>query len=224
MIELNLKNIELKKEYKWKQLCEILEEPYTDGNSRIKMIKKLESVCCFSKEGCKYIIHEIYDKPKEIEDKRKGRICEKKRNPKYNILTDKERNNEFDGYYVYAHIIDNKYMYIGKGCKSRAMNSMYERFKKEDYDKVEIKILARFENEVDALEYEENKINYYQSIGQCKLNDNKCYHKGKTKTDNANVRILNKIDKLIEKKELMIKKIDNINNEINELYNELTKK
>ena len=43
-------------------------------------------------------------------------------------------------------------------------------------------------------EHLEEQINYYQSIGQCKLNDNKCYHKGKTKTDNTNIRILNKID------------------------------
>lgn len=221
---MNLKNIELEREYKWKQLCETLEEPYTDGNTRIKKLKELASLCRYSKEGQKYIIHEIYDKPKEIEDKRKGRICEKKRNPKYDILTDRERNNEFDGYYVYAHIMDGKYMYIGKGCKARAMNSMYQRFNKEDYDKIEIKILARFENEIDALEYEENKINYYQSIGQCKLNDDKYYHQGKTKMDNTNKKILNKIDKLIKQKESMMKKIDSINDEINKLYEQLTKK
>lgn len=222
MIELNLKNIELEKEYKWKQLCEILEEPYKTGNTKVKQLKEFSSLCRFTKEGKKYIIHEIYDTPKEIEDKRKGRICSN-RNPKYNILTEKERKNEFDGYYVYAHIMNDEYMYIGKGCKARAMNSMYQRFDKEDYEKIEIKILARFENEIDALEYEENKINYYQSIGQCKLNDYKCYHQGKTK-GNTNKKILNKIDKLIEQKESMMKKIDSINNEIDKLYEQLTKK
>ena len=45
----------------------------SDGNSRKKDIKKLESLCRFTKEGQWFTIHEIYDKPKEIEDKRKGR-------------------------------------------------------------------------------------------------------------------------------------------------------
>ena len=45
----------------------------SDGNSRKKDIKKLEVLCRFTKEGQWFTIHEIYDKPKEIEDKRKGR-------------------------------------------------------------------------------------------------------------------------------------------------------
>ena len=191
----------------------------SDGNSRKKDLKKLESLCRFTKEGQWFTIHEIYDKPKEIEDKRKGRICEKKRNPKYNILTDKERNNEFDGYYVYAHIIDNKYMYIGKGCKSRAMNSMYERFEKEDYDKVEIKILARFENEIDALTYEKEMIDYYKSLGQCKYND-EIYHIGNMY--NKEIKLQKEYDKLVNERELLVQKLNMIDLQIEDLKNKLT--
>lgn len=68
---MNLNNIELEKKYKWKQLCNTLEIKVTEGNSRKKDIKKLESLCDFTKEGQWFTIHEIYDIPKEIEDGRK---------------------------------------------------------------------------------------------------------------------------------------------------------
>ena len=70
---MNIQKVELEKQYKWKQLCETVDIKVSEGNSRKKDIKKLESLCRFTKEGQWFTIHEIYDKPKEIEDKRKGR-------------------------------------------------------------------------------------------------------------------------------------------------------
>ena len=71
--DMNIQKVELEKQYKWKQLCETVDIKVSEGNSRKKDIKKLESLCRFTKEGQWFTIHEIYDKPKEIEDKRKGR-------------------------------------------------------------------------------------------------------------------------------------------------------
>ena len=71
--DMNIQKVELEKQYKWKQLCETVDIKVSEGNSRKKDIKKLESLCRFTKEGQWFTIHEIYDKPKEIEDERKGR-------------------------------------------------------------------------------------------------------------------------------------------------------
>ena len=223
MIELNLENIELEKEYKWKQLCETLEEPYTNGNTRVKKLKELSSLCRFTKVGQKYIIHEIYDTPKEIVDKRKGRKIINKKQSKYEgIITHNEILGKFDGFYVYAHYINEEVVYIGKGCRHRAISDISRNYNMKEITK--IKIIKRFgDNEIEALAYEKEMIEHYKSIGQCKYNDN-IYHEGKTKTDNTDKKILNKIDKLIERKELMMKKIDSINDEINKLYEQLTKK
>ncbi|MEG1597331.1 MAG: hypothetical protein RR359_03555 [Bacilli bacterium] len=68
---MNIKNIELEKEYSWKDLCELLDIPYKTGNSKIKQIKEFESLCKYRKNGIKIIIEEIYDAPKKIENKRK---------------------------------------------------------------------------------------------------------------------------------------------------------
>ena len=73
LLDMNIQKVELEKQYKWKQLCETIDIKVSEGNSRKKDIKKLESLCRFTKEGQWFTIHEIYDKPKEIEDKRKGR-------------------------------------------------------------------------------------------------------------------------------------------------------
>ena len=69
---MNLKNIELNKKYTWKEICELADIPYKTGNSKVKQTKQFESLCRFTKEKTKFIIHEIYDEPKEIEDGRKN--------------------------------------------------------------------------------------------------------------------------------------------------------
>ena len=70
---MNISNIELNKEYTWKEICTLSNTPYKTGNSKVKQLKEFESLCKFTKNGTKFIVHEKYDKPLEIKDKRKGR-------------------------------------------------------------------------------------------------------------------------------------------------------
>ena len=70
---MKINNIEIGKKYKWKQLCETIEIPISDGSTRKKQLKKLESLCKYTKEGVWFTIEEIYDIPKPIEDKRRNR-------------------------------------------------------------------------------------------------------------------------------------------------------
>ena len=114
---MNLNNLELNKKYKWKQLCETIGIKVSEGNSRKKDLKKLESLCRFTKEGQWFTIYEIYSVPKEIKDGRKTN------NLKYgNIITKKEMRGEYDGFYVYAHYMNEEVVYVGKGCKRRAID------------------------------------------------------------------------------------------------------
>lgn len=69
---MNIENLELNKEYTWKQICELTDIPYKTGNTKVKQMKQFESLCRFTKEKTKFTIHEIYNKPKEIEDGRKN--------------------------------------------------------------------------------------------------------------------------------------------------------
>lgn len=84
---MNIENLELNKEYTWKQICELTDIPYKTGNTKVKQMKQFESLCRFTKEKTKFTIHEIYNKPKEIEDGRKnnGRFDRKS---KYEPLDD----------------------------------------------------------------------------------------------------------------------------------------
>jgi hypothetical protein len=70
---MNINNLEIDKKYKWKQLCEAIGVPVSDGSTRKKQIKELESLCKFTKEGVWFTIEEIYETPKPIEDKRSNR-------------------------------------------------------------------------------------------------------------------------------------------------------
>lgn len=69
---MNINNVELERPYKWKELCEALEIKVSEGNSRKKDLRKLESLCRFTKEGQKFIIHEKYETPLEIKETRGG--------------------------------------------------------------------------------------------------------------------------------------------------------
>lgn len=69
---MNIENLELNKEYTWKQICKLTDIPYKTGNTKVKQMKQFESLCRFTKEKTKFTIHEIYNKPKEIEDGRKN--------------------------------------------------------------------------------------------------------------------------------------------------------
>ena len=218
---MNLNNLELNKKYKWKQLCETIGIKVSEGNSRKKDLKKLESLCRFTKEGQWFTIYEIYSVPKEIKDGRKTN------NLKYgNIITKKEMRGEYDGFYVYAHYMNEEVVYVGKGCKRRAIDGKRP-YKMRDLTKV--KILKRFEDdELSALSYEKEMIEYYQSIGQCKYND-QSYHCGKIVTK-ENKKILiqrrydklnNRLNKLLKKEESLIQKINELNSQIEKLKNKL---
>lgn len=218
---MNLDNLELNKKYKWKQLCETIGIKVSEGNSRKKDLKKLESLCRFTKEGQWFTIYEIYSVPKEIKDGRKTN------NLKYgNIITKKEMRGEYDGFYVYAHYINEEVVYVGKGCKRRAIDGKRP-YKMRDLTKV--KILKRFEDdELSALIYEKEMIEYYQSIGQCKYNDTS-YHCGYMITkENEKIfiqkrydKLNNKLNKLLRKEKSLIQKINELNSQIEKLKNKL---
>lgn len=218
---MNLNNINNGDIFKnWKAFCEAVEIECKKSNNRKGDERKLSSLCEWHKEGQKVIIDKIYDEPKEIEDGRGGNRGSSNQKSKYEgILTKKEVKGEFDGYYVYAFIIENKIMYVGKGCRARALNSRSLRFNKTDYDKVEIKILKRFgDNELEALAYEKEMIKYYQSIGQCKYNDEN-YHIGNVRTEE--VKLQKEYDKLISERELLIQRLYAIDLQIEDLKNKL---
>lgn len=85
---MNIEKLELNKEYTWKQICELINIPYKTGNTKIKQMKQFESLCRFTKEKTKFTIHEIYNKPKEIEDGRKNNRGSDVRSAKYEPLDD----------------------------------------------------------------------------------------------------------------------------------------
>jgi len=62
---MNIQNIKAGDIYKnYKELCAVLEEVPKAGDSKIKQLKEMESLFQFHKDGWKYIIDEIYEKPK----------------------------------------------------------------------------------------------------------------------------------------------------------------
>lgn len=94
-------------------------------------------------------------------------------------LTQKEYENKFNGFYVYAHIYipTNEILYIGKGCRRRCLS-----FNRREYydlrDDIEIEIIARFDDEKEALKREEMEVFYFKYIGMAKYN-NQEFHTGK---------------------------------------------
>ena len=73
--------LELKSYKSWRQVCEAMNWSTTGGDTKVKYLKILDSMCKYYKEGNKYVITEIFAKPKEIEDKRKNNKGGKE--PKY---------------------------------------------------------------------------------------------------------------------------------------------
>jgi len=66
-----------KKTYKnWNQLCEAMNWATTRGDTKVKHLKQLDSMCKYHKEGNKIVIDEIYTEQKEVGDS-------KGRKPKY---------------------------------------------------------------------------------------------------------------------------------------------
>ena len=88
--------LELKTYKNYKELCVAMGWKITDGSSKKKQLKELESLCEYHKEGHKFVIDEVYDIPKEIEDKRKTRVSELSEHIQFSILyllSHAEKNN-----------------------------------------------------------------------------------------------------------------------------------
>lgn len=62
--------LEIKTYKNYKELCQAMKWKPTGGDTKVKNLKILESICKYHKEGYKFIIEEIYDEPKPIEDNR----------------------------------------------------------------------------------------------------------------------------------------------------------
>lgn len=161
----------------YKELCKLLEVDVKAGKSKQLQLTDFQRYFDYLKEGNKFIIKEIYNVPKVKVD---NRINNKGgNNMKYShILSDRELSDKFDGYYVYCHKINNEIIYIGKGCRRRAVKGD----RPYNLNDVEKEIIRRFDNEIDALKYEQSLIKYYKSIHQCKYND-KIYHTGNHKSN-----------------------------------------
>lgn len=70
---MNISNVQEKQEIKnYKELCNLLDWKVSAGNTKKSQLKDLESYCSYHKEGNKFIIDEIYSKPKEKQDDRKN--------------------------------------------------------------------------------------------------------------------------------------------------------
>ena len=174
----------------WKVLCDCLGWECKSSNNRKANEKELSRFCEWHKEGQRIIIDRKFRKPK---DKIDGRTS--MRNAiKYDFYLPYE-NKIFQGYYVYVHYIEDEIIYIGKGCKNRATKFDGRAYGRNDITNIEI--LKRFEDEDEALAYEEEMIKYYQSIGQCKYNDD-AYHRGSLRDIDEERMFNKKINKEIE--------------------------
>lgn len=220
--------------YTSKELCELCKYDYNNFRKRKTLIDKLSKVCKVTKikENCNKVYWVLENsngvkfdamKRKEHDMKHKATDEYEGKNKKYkNILTDTELREGFDGYYVYAHYIDNEVIYIGKGCRSRCIKDSGRKYKIEDL--TDIKILKRFKDEEQALKYEEYMIDFYQLIGQCKYNDN-YYHEGgrrdKSKEETLYNKLVSEMVKLENKKEKLQNKILDIDKKIEKIQNKL---
>ena len=79
----------------------------------------------------------------------------------HQVLTIKEMANEFDGYYVYFHKKDNEIIYVGKGCRQRAISSDKRQYN-ISRDNITVEIIARFDNSQEANAYEQKMINLHK--------------------------------------------------------------
>jgi hypothetical protein len=68
---MNINSLKLKKYKNYKELCGILDEDIKTGKSKQLQLKDWERYFTWEKEGHKFIVTEIYDKPKEKIDGRK---------------------------------------------------------------------------------------------------------------------------------------------------------
>lgn len=55
----------------WKEVCEWFDWKTTGGDTKKAYLKEFESLCEYHKEGNKFIIDKVFNKPKQIKDGRK---------------------------------------------------------------------------------------------------------------------------------------------------------
>ena len=105
--------LELKTYKSWREICSAMGWDTTGGSYKKARLKKLESLCSFDRLGNKYIIKEIYDTPKDIEDGR-GKSCNNKGKGKNinKLLSYGISYEDMNKKGIYAIILDNK-IYIG---------------------------------------------------------------------------------------------------------------
>ena len=78
--------LELKTYKNYKELCVAMGWKITDGSSKKKQLKELDSLCTYYKEGNKFIIVEIYEHQREIVDGRTARCSELSEHLQFIIL------------------------------------------------------------------------------------------------------------------------------------------
>ena len=102
-------------EYKnYKAICEAMGWKPVGGDTKVKHLKELESICKYHKDGYKFIIEEIYETPLPIVDKRKEYL-------KFESF--KVDENKFNNKGVYMIRLNNE-VYIGSttyGFRKRFM-------------------------------------------------------------------------------------------------------
>ncbi|MDQ0999762.1 hypothetical protein QFZ28_000162 [Neobacillus niacini] len=79
-------------------------------------------------------------------------------------------------YYVYTHSLNGEIFYAGKGSGARAsrLTRRSERWNQIVRDKsgdVQVNIVARFHDEIEAYDFEKKLIELYKSIGLCRANE-----------------------------------------------------
>jgi hypothetical protein len=161
--------------YNGKELCEMFEIDNNKFKNNVDTyLNKISQYCTIeliggNGKGRKYVITNSNEE--EINIDFSTRLDKEKKRKNRNSIYDNKNNKEF---YVYVHYINDEVVYIGKGKNYRATD------KNREYDIkmiTKIEILKWFDDEEKALEFEEETIKHFQSIGQCKFN-NKIYKKG----------------------------------------------
>lgn len=95
---------------------------------------------------------------------------------RYRIYFIDNLNLERKLYYVYIHKekTTGEVLYVGKGTGDRAYNlrnrnkKYLEHIRQVGKDNIEIEILKRFDNNIDAYKYEEDMTDHYKNKGQAK--------------------------------------------------------
>lgn len=120
--------LEVKTYKNWKEICEAMEWKTTGGTYKKARLKELESMCNYHKDGNKFIIEEIYEEKRFIED---GRKNYKNNYAQYKI------NKKFDNSIGVYRIINykTKEVYIGSTTNSfrKRFIQHYENYNKNSF-------------------------------------------------------------------------------------------